>query len=153
MAAMGTRVAVNSAVFAFLWSLLSFLYLFANLRYVPVDLAAIAVLVGVLAGAILGFAVAKRQLKFLTQNGETRVALSTILFLVGGMLIFFSFWFFFAFNAPVGAQATVISFIYPTLPAYLASEAILFLRWEHKNRKLILASMWTSRLYVSPKTQ
>jgi asparagine N-glycosylation enzyme membrane subunit Stt3 len=149
---MGTRVAINSAVFAFIWSLLSFVHLFTNLRYVPLHLTLIAVLFGVAVGAILGFAVAKRRLKFITKNGETRVPLSTILFLVGGILIVLSFCLFFAFNAPISALATVIDFAYPILPPYLAMEAILFFRWERQHRKLILASMWTNRLYVSPKT-
>ena len=149
---MGMRVAVNSAVFACLWSLISSLHLLTNLRYVPMHLTAIAVLVGVLVGTLSGAAVARRQLRFLTKNGETRVPLPTILFLVGGLLILLSFWFFFSISASIETLATVINFIYPTLPAYLASEAILFLRWERKHRKLIIAGTWTNRLYVSPKT-
>jgi hypothetical protein len=144
------RVAVNYAVFAFLWSLLSYLHLLTNLRYVSVHLTVLAVLVGVLVGAVSGFAVAKRQLTFLTKNGETRVPLWTILFLIGGLFIFISFLFFLAYNAPIGTLATAITFLCPFLPAYSAAEAIMFLRWERKHKKQIIAGMW-NRFYVSPE--
>ena len=107
-------------------------------------------LLGVITGATSGYAVAKRQLKFLTKNGETRVPLSTVLFLFGGMFILLSFWVYYAFTAPIKILTLMLDFAYTTLPAYLAVEDILFLRWERKQRKLILAGTWSNRLYVSP---
>jgi hypothetical protein len=151
---MGVRVAVNYAVFAVLLGMLGFLNLLTNLRYVPQQLTVAVGVFGVLVGAITGVAAARRQLKFLTKNGEFRTgaSLSTILFIAGGIFILFSLWFFFAFDAPIGSQAAVMDFMFSILPALLASQAILFLRWERKHGKLIIASMWPSRLYASPRT-
>jgi hypothetical protein len=149
---METRVTDTTAAFAFIWSLLSFFSLLGNLRYIPLHLTILTALLGVVVGAVSGFAVTKRQLNFLTKNGETRVRFSTILFLIGGLLILFSLTYFFVINAQIVTLGTVNNFAFPTLSAYFVSEAIVFLRWERKHRKLIFASGWSRRLYASPKT-
>lgn len=149
---MGMRVAVNSAIFACLWSLISFLHLLTNLRYVPLDLTVIAALLGVVVGAGSGFSLTKRQLNFLSKNGETRVHLSTILLIIGGLLIVLSLSYFFVINASIATLSTANNFGFSTLSACWASEAILFFRWESKHRKLIFSSGWSGRLYASPKT-
>jgi hypothetical protein len=149
---METRVADTSAVFAFLFSFLSFVSLLGNLRYVPLHLVIIAGLLGVVVGAVSGFAVAKRRLNFL--GVVVRARLSTVLFFIGGLLILFSLTYFFVINMQIVTLRMVINFGFPTVSAFSASETIVFLRWERKNRKLLLlfSNGRSGRLYASPKT-
>jgi hypothetical protein len=153
---METRVAVCSAIFAVLFSLISFLRLLGSLRHLPTQLTVAAGVFGVIVGAVAGVAVTRRRLRFLAENAEVRTitprVLSTILFTVGGMFILLSFWVFFSILA-IGSQLAVLDFMFPMLPALWASEAIMFLRWERKHRKLIFAEYgWAGRLYTSSKT-
>ena len=155
---METRLAANSAVSAFIFSFLSFIILLGSLRYVPLHLTIITGLLGVIVGAALGFAFTRRRLNSLTKTGEYKQSLSTLLFFVGGMLILLSFLVFFAISAPIEAVRITLGFAYPTLSAsfaaFLATEAIMFLKWERKHQKLVLVARgwWSGRLYASPKT-
>jgi hypothetical protein len=149
---MEMRVAANNALFAFLFSLMSFLSLLTSLRYVPLPLTIIAGLLGVVVGVVSGFASAKRRLNFL--GVVVRARLSTILFFIGGLLILLSLSFIFFSNASIVTLVAATGFLCPMVSAFAASEAVVFLRWERKHRKLIIlfSNGRSGKLYASSKT-
>jgi hypothetical protein len=152
LSAMETRITETSAVFAFLFSFLSFVSLLGNLRTVPLHLTIIGGFLGVVVGAVSAFAVAKRQLNSL--GVVVRARLSTILFFIGGLLILSSLTYFFVINTQMATLRILTNFAYPTVSAFAVSETIVFLRWERKNRKRLMSfsNGRSGGLYASPKT-
>lgn len=88
---MGYRAAYFYGVMLFLWAALSFFQLLLNnVRYhVPLSSAMVGIISGLIAGVVWGAAVTLKQLQFLTKKGETRVTLTTWLFIIGATFILF----------------------------------------------------------------
>ena len=151
---MGYRAAYFYGVMLFLWAALSFFQsLLNNVRYhVPLSSAMVTVTSGLIVGSVYGAAVTLKQLQFLTKKGETRVTLTTWLFIIGATFILLGVWLFLVVNEPFETLTIALDFMFPMVPAALAVRTVLFFDWERKHKRTILfANLVSSKLYVFPR--
>ena len=151
---MGYRAAYFYGVMLFVWVALSFFQLLLNnIRYyVPLSSAMVAITSGLIAGAVYGATVTLKQLQFLTKKGETRVTLTTWLYIMGATFILFGVWLLLVFSEPFETLTIALDFMFPIVSAALAVRTILFVNWERKHKRTILfANLVSSKLYVFPR--
>jgi hypothetical protein len=138
----------------FVWAALSFFQLLLNnIRYhVPPSSATVAITSGLIAGAVYGATVTLKQLQFLTKKGETRVTLTTWLYIMGATFILLGVWLLLVFSEPFETLTIALDFMFPIVSAALAVRTILFVNWERKHKRTILfANLVSSKLYVFPR--
>ena len=151
---MGYRAAYFYGVMLFVWAALSFFQLLLNnIRYhVPLSSAMVAITSGLIVGAVYGATVTLKQLQFLTKKGETRVTLTTWLYIIGATFILLGVWLFLVFSEPFETLTIALYFMFPIVSAALAVRTILFVNWERKHKRTILfANLVSSKLYVFPR--
>jgi hypothetical protein len=112
----------------------------------------VGIISGLIAGVVWGAAVTLKQLQFLTKKGETRVTLTTWLFIIGATFILFGVWLFLVVSEPFETLAIALDFMFPIVSAALAVRTILFVNWERKHKRIVLfANLVSSKLYVFPR--
>jgi hypothetical protein len=152
---MGYRAVYFLGLDTFLTAMLSVLWTIPVRRIyvIPLFSQIAAITAGILTGAIIGAALALNELRSLTEKGEYRIALSTILFVIATGLIMLGICSYFLTVSPLETDA-IMRLLWPIIPATAAARTILYVRWEKKYRRSILyASLISSRLYVFPKTE
>jgi ammonia channel protein AmtB len=153
---MGERAIYISAFYTFVWAAIAFLQLYANnLRYhIPSSSVIIAITSGLIAGALCGVAVTRRQLQFLTKKGETRVTLITWLYIIGALFITIGVVFFFVTSVPTETVIIATYFMATMVSASEAARTILFVNWERKHKRIILLpGVVSNKMYVFPKIE
>jgi hypothetical protein len=112
----------------------------------------VAITSGLIAGAVYGATVTLKQLQFLTKKGETKVTLTTWLYIIGATFILFGVWLLLVFSEPFETLTIALDFMFPIVSAALAVRTILFVNWERKHKRTILfANLVSSKLYVFPR--
>ncbi len=115
----------------------------------PLPLVAGWVIAGAVVGGGLGAWAAERQLRFLERKGRVKTSLSTILFLFGGVIVFFAIFLFLVNNMPVEVIASITVFLSPMPAAFFAVDSVLFFNWERRHKRKVFSGTWRS-LYVYP---
>ena len=135
------------------WTLLAFwnIWLY-NVRYdTPIGLLSVSIMLGVASGAVCFGLVAQRTLRVIEKKGVFSQSLSTMLFLIGTVVVFIGALIWTATSFPLQSLIFISDFLYPILPAALLTRALLYWRWEHKNKRTIYASsgLW-GKIYAYP---
>jgi hypothetical protein len=146
------RVSDNYSIMSGLLGILAFLQLLtSNARNPMPGFVAIGLIAsGVCFGIGFGGVFAKRQLFFLEKNRRARWSLQKTLYLIGGLFIFAGAMFLVFTFVSYLVFLVMLDFLFPFLPAFLATQAYLFKNWERKHKKTIWQRIWSSRLYVYP---
>jgi hypothetical protein len=153
---MGERAIYISAVMTFVWAALAYLQLhvYNRLYHIPSSSVIIAITSGLIAGALCGVAVTRRQLRFLTKKSETRVTLITWLYTIGALFITIGVVLFFVTSVPPETVIIATYFMAPMVSASEAARTILFVNWERKHKRIILLpSVVSNKMYVFPKIE
>jgi MFS family permease len=139
---------------AVVWAFLAFLSLSVNVAQYNIQgaLALSLVVAGAITGGGLGAIISQRHLRFLERQCEKRVALSTILYIIGAFFVVVSFTFLFAPNIPLESLVLAWVFVSPMPAASFAVSAVIFSNWERRNKRRIFTIIWPGGLYATPKT-
>lgn len=144
---MRLRAVFLESVILLLWAFICFIYL----RVIGFNI--FLSVIGVISGLVFGSVVALKYISSLEKEGEVRVNLRTLVFLllITGILISISLLLLFNLGVEVGIQ--MVSFIYPFVPAVYAARVVLYSNWERKHGRLILFDGFLlGRVYAVPKT-
>jgi len=149
---MGSRVIVYMGFNALAWAFIGYLRLLTSI--VGHHLSFLSqlpyVLSGLVIGAVLSAFWSRRQLRFLSEKGESRMSLATLLYIIGFFLIVGGVGFLLFQFLPIEMELSILNFMFPILPSSFAVETILFFNWEHKHHSRIMTSSgWVGGLYVS----
>jgi hypothetical protein len=151
---MDSRAANYFGAASVLWAALNLLPLIPNniRNSVALSSALVAIVSGLIVGAVSGATMTRRQLQVLAAKSETRTRLVTQLFIIGAMLIALG-----ALLLVVGESLEILlimlNFASPMAPAFFGVKALMFAKWEKTHKRAILFKSFiiSSKLYVSPK--
>jgi len=130
-----------------LWAFVCFLYL----EVVGFDILPIGL--GILSGLVYGVAVALKYIRSIEKNGEFRMTLKILAFILLTVIIIVSIVIYFLPALRPEAVIQMINFIYPVIPAFYAARMILYLSWERKHVRRILFDglLVVTRVYAFPE--
>ena len=150
---MGYRVVNWDSLLALGWIFLASFHLLINntTYHVPLIFLIPAVVSGVIFGVFFYGEWALKILRVIEKKGVYTVSLITWLYLAGAALIFIGL-FTWVFNTlPLQSSVVILDFCYPMLPAALLTRALLYLRWERKNKRLIYTTWgFSGKVYAYP---
>ncbi len=151
----GYRVTFLSIPLTLLWVLLAILWMqtLSFTSHVSLDSQVIGVISGIAVGFFVGSVATLKQLNSLTQKGETRVTLSTFLFITGGVIVLLALFFIatMILSLPLAAQVGWFDFAYSAGSAILIVRAFLLVEWERNHRMHLYQAMWSNKIYAVPK--
>ena len=107
---------------------------------------------GVVFGLDLGILIAWRQTRSIETKGEYKTTLKTLMLtlLVGVPMVFCLVFLLFSYGSAAGVP--MVSFLLPAVPASYAAKIIFSLKWEKKNKMIILYDFrYLNRIYATPK--
>jgi peptidoglycan/LPS O-acetylase OafA/YrhL len=107
---------------------------------------------GVVFGLGLGILIACWQTRSIETKGEYKTTLKTLMLtlLVGVPMVFCLVFLLFSYGSAAGVP--MVSFLLPAVPANYAAKIIFSLKWEKKNKMIILYDLrYLNRIYATPK--
>jgi drug/metabolite transporter (DMT)-like permease len=107
---------------------------------------------GVVFGLDLGVLIACWQTRSIETKGEYKTTLKTLMLtlLVGVPMVFCLVFLLFSYGSAAGVP--MVSFLLPAVPASYAAKIIFSLKWEKKNKMIILYDLrYLNRIYATPK--
>jgi hypothetical protein len=125
----------------FSWFFMNFL---GNKIYELTLLSQVAVIaIGLTAGAVLGVAVAAKELRLLAEKGTHQISLLPYLFIVIAFLILavlnsYGFVHHFITPSALVIENVVAEIIWLAVPTLSAAKAILYVLWERKHKRIII---------------
>ena len=107
---------------------------------------------GVVFGLGLGVLIACWQTRSIETKGEYKTTLKTLMLtlLVGVPMVFCLVFLLFSYGSAAGVP--MVSFLLPAVPASYAAKIIFSLKWEKKNKMIILYDFrYLNRIYATQK--
>ena len=138
-----------------LWVLLSFLWMLSLNAQSHVSFYSqfMWIAFGIAAGLVVGVALTRKQLNTLTEKGEISNSLSTLLFILGGVLVFGALFLaaIFAFPSLLSViQVAVMDALLGAGISMLVVRAFLLVAWERNHRMRLYQKGWSTRIYAVP---
>jgi hypothetical protein len=133
------RVVTYNLTFEILWVFLAFFFLFPSniLNHIPLSLASTIILAGAASGIIINYKMTKRKIRIVEKKGVWSTPASTWLFFIGIIVIIVAFLAFIEWSA-ISLLSQYLMFFtdfsYTLIPTALITEALIFRRWETKER-------------------
>jgi hypothetical protein len=110
---------------------------------------------GMAAGLLVGVAVTRKQLNTLTEKGELGTSLSTLLFILGGVLVFGALFLAAMLASPSLSSVIHVAVIDAILGAgisIIVARSFLLVAWERNHKMRLYQKWWSPRIYAVPKT-
>jgi hypothetical protein len=138
-----------------LWFLLVFLWVIRFNAYGDLTWYAQFTLLalGMAAGLVVGVALTKKQLSTLTKKGELGSSLSSLLFILGGVLVFGAIFLAAMLASPSLAgvtHAVVLDSILGSGIGIIAARVFLLVKWERNHKMRLYQKGWITRIYAVP---
>jgi hypothetical protein len=151
----GYRVTSFLVPNALLWFLLGFLWVIRFNAYGDLTWYSQFMLLafGTVAGLVVGVALTQKQLSTLTKKGELGSSLSSLLFMMGGVLIFGAFFLAAMLASPSLAgviHAVVIDSILGAGIGIIAARVFLLINWERNHKMRLYQKGWITKIYAVP---
>jgi hypothetical protein len=121
----------------------------ATRYHFPLSSVAAWLVAGIVAGGGFGAWAAERQLRILERKGRVSTSISTLLTVVGGLIVFFATLFYFVNNIPTEVIASVVVFLSPMPATSFVVNSVMSSNWERRHKRQIFASVWDG-MYVHP---
>jgi hypothetical protein len=109
---------------------------------------------GIAAGLVVGVAVTRKQLNTLTEKGEIGISLSTLLLIVGGVLVFGALFLAAMFAYPSLSSVIHVAVMDSILGAGISLvvvRAFLLVEWKRNHKMRLYQKGWSTRIYAVPK--
>ena len=149
----GTRASYYFGAMSVLWLALGLIQIIPpSLRNsVPLISALVAIVAGLIAGAVGSVVFSRRQLRVLAAKSEAKIRFVTLLLWAGALCIACG-----VLLLVVGASVEMLlvawMFVLPLNVTALATSAFVFFSWELKNKRVILLrGLLFTKLYVFPE--
>lgn len=143
-----------------LWSLLALFqlsmynltYYYRSIFHVNLIFAGFATIIGIFVGVFAFSKWAEGTLRIIEKKGVYSVTLGYLLIAIGLVVIGIGLLILAVSILPLQAIATAADFIYPIPAAAFLTRALVYWRWERKNKRLIYCSsgIFLGKIYAYP---